>query len=102
MQRFKQEALGTLDLTVDKDGVLISHDSKETADLIDRVLANNGTLPTNELTGPTPSPRINLKPRPQPTPPPAQKGNGDGVKGEPAKPAQPATGDANKTPPPGE
>ncbi len=111
MSKLVTEALGRADVTVDKDGVLISHDSKETADLIDRVLDNNGQLPTSELTGATPSPRVNLKPRTPPTPPPAQKGSGDGVKGAPAKTEQPAktpqappVADPNKTspPPPGE
>ena len=107
MAKFKREALGSADVTVDKDGVLISRDSKETADLIERVLANNGTLPTTDLNGPTPSPRINLKPRQPATPPPAPKGNGDGVKGTPAKTEQPPKtpppttgGDPNKPPPP--
>ena len=107
MKRFAQEALGTIDVTVDKDGVLISHDSKETASLIDQVLENNGQLPTNALTGPTPSPRLNLKPRPAPVEPTAAppKANAtDTVKPQPTKPGPPATGSdptRPSTPPPG-
>jgi outer membrane protein assembly factor BamD len=105
MSKLGTEVLGRADVTVDKDGVLISHDSKETADLIDQVLANNGQLPTNALTGPTPSPRLNLKPRPTPVDTPVQpKTNGDGLKVQPTKPGAPATGsDPTKptTPPPG-
>src|SRR5205085_3358205 len=104
MERFKQEALGTVDITVDKDGVLISHDSKETADLIEKVLEHNGTLPVNELTGPTPSSRVSLAPRAAQsvTPPSPPKSNG--VKITPTQTGQPATGsDPTKpsTPPPG-
>ncbi|MFL6211653.1 MAG: outer membrane protein assembly factor BamD [Pyrinomonadaceae bacterium] len=105
MDKFGREVLGNANVTVDKDGVLISHDSKETADLIEQVLANNGALPTNALTGPTPSPRLNLKPRPAPVETPAQpKTNGDGLKVQPTKPGAPATGsDPTKpsAPPPG-
>ncbi len=107
MKKFTQEAFGTIDITVDKDGVLISHDSKETADLIDRVLQNNGQLPTNELNGPTPSPRINLKPRAtqaNTTAPPQPKPGGEGVKPVPTKPGPPTTGSdptQPSTPPPG-
>ncbi|PYS88002.1 MAG: hypothetical protein DMF64_21610 [Acidobacteria bacterium] len=104
MERFKQEALGTVDITVDKDGVLISHDSKETADLIEKVLEHNGTLPVNELTGPTPSSRVSLAPRAAQsvTPPSPPKSNG--IKITPTQTGQPATGsDPTKpsTPPPG-
>ena len=104
MEKFKREALGFADVTVDKDGVLISRDSKETASLIDQVLTNNGQLPANALTGPTPSPRINLKPRATQADTPAQpqpKANGDGVKVQPTKPGPPATGsDPTKPSPP--
>jgi outer membrane protein assembly factor BamD len=104
MARFKQEALGTVDVTVDKDGVLISHDSKETADLIQKVLDNNGSLPVSALTGPTPSTRVSLAPRPvQPVTQP-NANNGNGVKITPTQTGQPATGsDPTKpsAPPPG-
>jgi outer membrane protein assembly factor BamD len=109
MAKLGTEILGRADVTVDRDGVLISRDSKETASLIDAVLTNNGQLPTNALTGPTPSPRINLKPRPTQADTPAQqqpKANGDGVKVQPTRPGPPATGsDPTKPaapPPPGE
>ncbi len=106
MDKLKTNVLGRAEVTVDKDGVLISHDSKETADLIDQVLQNNGQLPTSALTGPTPSPRINLKPRPVQADTPVQpKANGDGLKAQPTKPGPPATGsDPTKPalpPPPG-
>lgn len=107
MSKLKSNVLGMIDVTVDKDGVLISHSSKETADLIDQVLQNNGQLTMNMLTGPTPSPRINLKPRPMQadTPaPPQPKTNSDALKVQPTKPGPPATGsDPTKpsTPPPG-
>lgn len=102
MDKLKTNVLGSANVTVDKDGVLISHDSKETADLIDQVLQNNGQLPTSALTGPTPSPRVNLKPRPVQTDTPVQpKANDGGVKPQPTKPGPPATGsDPTKPAPP--
>ena len=97
MTRFKQEALGSVDVTVDKDGVLISHDSKETADLIQKVLEHNGALPISELNGPTPSTRVSLAPRP--AQPVTQPNNG--VKITPTQTGQPATGsDPTKPSPP--
>ncbi len=107
MGKLKANVLGMIDVTVDKDGVLISHSSKETADLIEQVLQNNGQLPTSLLTGPTPSPRINLKPRPVQADTPAQpqpKPSADGLKAQPAKPGAPVVGsDPTKPlpPPPG-
>jgi outer membrane protein assembly factor BamD len=104
MARFKQDALGSVDVTVDKDGVLISRNSKETADLIDKVLENNGQLNKTDLNGPTPSPRVALTPRaaqsvtPQPQPKPS------GIKVTPTTLGQPVIGsDPTKpsTPPPG-
>lgn len=54
-KRYKQSFMGNLwqqvsgraDVTVDKDGILISRDSKEGEDLIDQALKYNGTLPAN-------------------------------------------------------
>ncbi len=102
LDKLKTNVLGSTNVTVDKDGVLISHDSKETADLIDQVLQNNGQLPSSELTGPTPSPRITLKPRPVQADTPAQpKPSSDGLKAQPTKPGPPATGsDPTKPSPP--
>ena len=42
-----QQVSGRADVTVDKDGILISRDSKEGEDLIDQALKYNGTLPAN-------------------------------------------------------
>ena len=42
-----QEVSGKADVTVGKDGILISHDSKEGQDLIDEALKYNGQLPAN-------------------------------------------------------
>jgi len=42
-----QQVAGRADVTVGKDGVLITHDRKEGEDLIDQVLKNGGQLPSN-------------------------------------------------------
>lgn len=48
MGSLMKEVLGKADITVDKNGILISKDSKETSsDLIDEALKYNGQLPTN-------------------------------------------------------
>jgi outer membrane protein assembly factor BamD len=47
MQKIMTEVLGTIDVTVNKNGVLISKDDKSGSDLIDIVLANQGELPSN-------------------------------------------------------
>ena len=70
-----QEVSGRADVTVDKDGILISKDSKEGTDLIDEAIKRNGSLPTNVMPR-TPVQRTN---RPQTTPAPEKTqttGNG--------------------------
>jgi outer membrane assembly lipoprotein YfiO len=61
-----QQVSGKADVTVDKDGILISRDSKEGSDLIDQAIKYNGSLPTN-VTPPTPRQR-NERPQAPPTP----------------------------------
>ena len=64
-----QQVSGRADVTVDKDGILISRDSKkEGNDLIDQAIKYNGTLPLN-VTPPTP---VQRSTRPQPTPTPVK------------------------------
>jgi len=45
MGNLMQQVSGRADITVNKDGILISKDGKEGADLIDEALRYNGTLP---------------------------------------------------------
>ncbi|MCA1579575.1 MAG: outer membrane protein assembly factor BamD [Acidobacteria bacterium] len=45
MGNFMQQVSGRADITVDKNGILISKDGKEGADLIDEALKYNGQLP---------------------------------------------------------
>ncbi len=59
-----QQVSGKADVTVDKNGVLISKDGKEGSDLIDQALKYNGQLPTN-VTPQAPVQRDSLK---QPAP----------------------------------
>jgi len=47
MQNVMQQVTGRADVTVSKDGILISKDSKEGSDLIDQALKYNGQLPAN-------------------------------------------------------
>jgi hypothetical protein len=45
MGNLMQQVSGRADVTVNKDGILISKDGKEGADLIDEALKYNGQLP---------------------------------------------------------
>jgi outer membrane protein assembly factor BamD len=87
-----QQVSGRADVTVDQDGILISKDSKEGADLIDQALKYNGSLPANttpeapiQRSRPTPTPATPATPKnqnsntgstapaaPSPTPPAAK------------------------------
>ena len=66
MGNIMQQVSGKADVTVNKDGILISKDGKEGTDLIDEALRYNGTLP--ELTTPE-APTQRSKPTPAPTDP---------------------------------
>ena len=66
MGNLMQQVTGKADVTVDKNGILISKDGKEGTDLIDEALRYNGTLPT--LTTPDAPTQRTVKPV---TPPPA-------------------------------
>jgi outer membrane protein assembly factor BamD len=89
MQKIMTEVLGTVDLTVNKNGVLISKDDKSGNDLIDIVLANQGELPSNI----TPNAPIQRTP---PARPPTQQQNPRPVtrqaqtNGASAQPSQPS------------
>ncbi len=66
MGTLMKEVLGNADITVDKNGILISKDSKEgRADLIDEALKYNGQLPTN-VTPVAPVQRRTINPTPRP------------------------------------
>jgi len=53
MGNLMQQVVGRADVTVGKDGILISHDRKDGEDLIDQALKYNGQLPANTNTTPT-------------------------------------------------
>ncbi|HLL14895.1 MAG TPA: outer membrane protein assembly factor BamD [Pyrinomonadaceae bacterium] len=93
--RFFQQVFGTMPVTVDKNGVLISKDSNESS-LIDVVIENKGLLPVTTPNAPTIR-RIS-SPAPQPTPQPADK-PANGVKLTPTNPGPPATVDTPSAPP---
>ena len=64
MASLMKEVMGKADITVDKNGILISKDSKEgRADLIDEAIKYNGTLPSN-VTPIAPVQRRSTNPRP--------------------------------------
>lgn len=70
MKNMSQEIFGTYPVTVNKNGILMSKDSKEGSDLIDIAIARGGQLP--DLSTPQ-APRTsptNQPPSPQPTPTP--------------------------------
>lgn len=66
MGNLMQQVSGKADVTVTKDGILISKEGKEGSDLIDEALRYNGTLPA--LTTPD-APTQRSKPTPPPTDP---------------------------------
>lgn len=73
MSNFMQQVSGRANVTTDKDGILISKDSKEGNDLIDEALRYNGQLPANA----TPiAPTQRSTPKSTPTP---ATGNGNGT-----------------------
>jgi outer membrane protein assembly factor BamD len=86
-----QEISGVVPKTVNKDGVIISRDSKGN-DIIAAVIENGGTLPANFNTQPIrrTAPAKNLKPLP---PAPKQAGSDKkDVTAQPTRPGPPATG----------
>ncbi len=79
MGSLMKEVLGNADITVDKDGILISKDSKKDhEDLIDEAMKHNGQLPSNV----TPIAPVQRRPN-SPSPRPAIQ--------NPGSPAVPAT-----------
>src|SRR5687768_4556721 len=65
MGNLMQQVSGRADVTVDKNGILISKDGKEGSDLIDEALRYNGTLPA--LTTPEAPTQRSPKAAPPPT-----------------------------------
>ena len=71
MGNLMQQVSGRADITVNKNGILISTDGKEGTDLIDEALRYNGTLPANATpeaptqrsTKPAPAPAVDSKTR---------------------------------------
>jgi outer membrane protein assembly factor BamD len=87
MGSFWQQVSGRADVTVDKDGILISKDSKEGTDLIDEAIKYNGSLPTNV----TPRTPVQRSTRPQSTSAPAKTQTTSNGAGAPApSPTPPA------------
>jgi outer membrane protein assembly factor BamD len=99
MRRFLDQVTGIVPATVDKNGVLISKDSDAPA-LIDVIIENKGNLPVTTPTAPQSSRRIAPGRNVAPPAPVPTKSN-DGVKPQPTKTGQPATGsDPTKPSPP--
>jgi len=106
MQKVMAEVLGTIDVTVNKNGVLISKDDKSGSDLIDIVLRNQGELPSSA----TPAAPVQRTPParpviPQNTAPPTrtntQTGGGAGsLQATPAPAGAAPPGAVPATPPP--
>ena len=64
MGNLLQQVSGKADITVNKNGILISKDGKDGSDLIDEALRYNGTLPA--LTTPDAPTQRSPKATPQP------------------------------------
>jgi len=81
MGNLMQQVSGRADVTVNKNGILISKDGKEGTDLIDEALRYNGSLPANATpeaptqrsAKPTPAPAVDPKTRNAGTGPSAVK-----------------------------
>ncbi|MDT7605184.1 MAG: outer membrane protein assembly factor BamD [Acidobacteriota bacterium] len=103
MRRFLDQVVGAAPATIDKNGVLISKDS-DTPALIDVIIENKGTLPVTTPTAPRSSTRIApARPTAQPAPAPKKSPTpgAEGIKTQPTKTGQPATGsDPTKPQPP--
>ena len=106
LARFTTQVFGANPITVDKNGVLINKDSKESS-LIDVIIDNKGTLPVTTPNAPSINRRVPGVSRPaaaaQQTPPPTEAPTNkpaDGIKLVPTNPGPPATGDTPSTPPP--
>jgi outer membrane protein assembly factor BamD len=69
-----QQVSGRADVTVDKNGVLISKDGKEGSDLIDEALRHNGQLPVNTTPQAPVQRRSSQSATPGSNPPPNQGG----------------------------
>ncbi|HEX6716477.1 MAG TPA: outer membrane protein assembly factor BamD [Pyrinomonadaceae bacterium] len=76
MSNLMQQVSGKADVTVNKNGILISKDGKEGTDLIDEALRYNGTLPA--LTTPEAPTQRSTKPAPA-ADPKAKSANGNGA-----------------------
>jgi outer membrane protein assembly factor BamD len=86
MGNLMQQVSGRADVTVNKNGILISKDGKEGTDLIDEALRYNGTLP--ELTTPDAPTQRTIKPATSPADQKSKSGaNGNG--GAPAAVVKP-------------
>ena len=84
MSNLMQQVSGRADVTVNKNGILISKDGKEGTDLIDEALRYNGTLP--ELTTPDAPTQRTVKPVAAPAPDQKTKVNGNGAPAAVVKP----------------
>jgi outer membrane protein assembly factor BamD len=81
MGNLMQQVSGKADVTVNKNGILISKEGKEGTDLIDEALRYNGTLPA--LT----TPEAPTQRSPKATPPPADSKSGNTNTGTASTPA---------------
>lgn len=75
MGNLMQQVSGRADVTVNKNGILISKDGKEGSDLIDEALRYNGTLPVMT----TPDAPIQRSPKATPSPDPKTRNANNGA-----------------------
>jgi outer membrane protein assembly factor BamD len=84
MGNLMQQVSGRADITVNKNGILISKDGKEGSDLIDEALRYNGTLPA--LTTPDAPTQRTTKPTTPASNPKDKNANGNGAPAAVVKP----------------
>jgi outer membrane protein assembly factor BamD len=85
MQKIATEVLGTVNLTINKNGVLINKDDKSGNDLIDIVLRNQGEIPSSQM----PNAPVQRTPPARPvipanTAPATRTSQGSGLSAQPA------------------
>lgn len=99
MQKLMTEVLGTIDVTVDKNGILISKNDKSGSDLIDIVLRNQGELPSSAMpNAPAVVTPVQRRPPARTTQPGASPSTGSVETTGSGAPTQPRTSPAQTAP----
>jgi outer membrane protein assembly factor BamD len=101
MQKIATEVLGTVNLTINKNGVLINKDDKSGNDLIDIVMRNQGEIPSSQMPNAPVQRTAPARPMIQSNTTPATKTTqGSGLSAQPAPSGGAVRQSATPAPPP--